>query len=170
MKVKDLMVPVAECPRVSVDRSIYDAIVMLEASRERFKRWDYRLRVLMVEDENFRIIGSVRHTDMLKSMLGVSPATGPENLTLDAQIVACREGFDRAYFKAKDLKIRSIVHIPDDMEFIDQEASLEEGACRLLSGSYLHLFVRSGNLVTGIFRMSDLFMRLCHDVKMSGPR
>lgn len=170
MKVKDLMIPVAECPRVSVDRSIYDAIVMLEANRDRFKLADYRPRVLLVEDERFRIIGSVRHSDMLKALLGSSRIIGSEDLSMDDQIKVCRDGFDRAYFKAKEIRMKSIVRIPSEIEFIDQDASLEEGACRLLSGSYLHLFAQSQDTVTGIIRLSDLFSSLCHDVKMAGPR
>lgn len=170
MKVKDLMMPVAECPRVSVDRSIYDAIVMLEANRERFRRVDYRPRVLLIEDEHYRVIGSVRHIDILRALLGSYSSDESVDQSIEALICACKEGFENSYKRAKDLKMKSIVHIPSDVEFIDQDASLEEGACRLMSGPYLHLFVRSGTNVAGILRMSDLFIRLCHGVKMSGPR
>jgi CBS domain-containing protein len=171
MNVKDLMVPLSECPKVSQDRSIYEAIVMLEADRERFRLGDYPGRVLLAEDEHFRVIGSVLQADMMRALLGGFQPAGsaePGDQSLEAQISACRDGFAFIVSRARNLKIRAIVHIPSDTEYVQQDAPLEEAACRLLAGPYQNLFVRSGNEVTGILRMSDLFLRLSEDIEKSG--
>ena len=169
MKVKDLMMPLSECPKVSGDRSIYEAMVMLEADRERFRQSDYRPRLLLVLDEHSRIIGSVRHADMLRGLLGGSQpdvATEPGDPSPAAQISSSREGVADLFSKDKHLKVKTITHFPTENEYLEEDAALKEAACRLIAGPYLNLFVRSGNEITGIIRMSDLFQRLSEDIKL----
>jgi hypothetical protein len=171
MKVRDLMLSLSECPKVSGNRSIYEAMIMLEADRERFRQAGYRPRLLLVQDDHFRVIGSVRHADMLRGLLGGTPLAGaPEtgDLSLAAQISACRKAFADLFSTARGLKVEAIAHFPTENEFVEEDALLEEAACRLIAGPYPNLFVRSGNEITGVLRMSDLFQRLCGEIQKAG--
>ena len=171
MKVKDLMLPLSECPRVSGNRSLYEAMILLEADRERFRQAGYRPRLLLVQDDHFRVIGSVRHADMLRGLLGgtqPADAAEPGDQSLAAQVSACRQAFADLFSTARDLPVMAIAHLPAEVELVDEDAPLEEAACRLLSGPYPNLFVRSGKEITGILRMSDLFQRLCGDIRKTG--
>lgn len=171
MKVKDLMIPVSDCPQVSEARTMYDAIVMLEASRERFRQAGYRPRVLLVRDDAFRVIGSVRHADMLRAFVGSSEGVEglePPSASWEAQMTACRRSFGNPLSTARQVKVKAIMHRPSAMEFVAEDAPMEEAVCRLMAGPHLHLFVRSGEEITGILRMSDLFLRLCEEIKKSG--
>jgi CBS domain-containing protein len=169
MKVKDLMLPLSECPKVSGDRSIYEAMATLEADRERFRQSDYRPRLLLVLDEQARVVGSVRHADMLRGLLGGSEpvvATKPGDPSHAAPSSSSREGVADLFSKDRHLKVKAIAHFPTENEYIEEDAPLEEAASRLIAGTYLNLFVKSGNEITGILRMSDLFQRLSEDVKL----
>lgn len=171
MRVKDLMISVSGCPQVSEARTMYDAIVMLEASRERFRQAGYLPRVLLVLDEAFRVIGSVRHADMLRAFASGSDEGGglkPSSDSWEAQMTACRRSFDNLLSTARQVKVKAVMHHPSDMEYVGEDALIEEAVCRLLAGPHLHLFVRSGEEITGILRMSDLFLRLCEEIKKSG--
>lgn len=68
IKVKHLMVPIAECPRVYLDATIRDAVLELEASRSRGDPWDYRPRVILVLDDNENIVGTLRQFEILKAL------------------------------------------------------------------------------------------------------
>jgi hypothetical protein len=169
MKVKDLMMPLSKCPKVSGDRSLSEAIFMLEADRERFRQSDYRPRFLLVLDEHSRVIGSVRHADMLMGLLGGSPpavAAEPGDQPYAAQISSDRKGVTGLFSTDSHLKVKVVTHFPTENEYLEEDAPVKEAACRLIAGPYLHLFVRSGNEITGILRMSDLFQRLCEDINL----
>ena len=171
MKVKDLMIPVSDCPQVSEARTIYDAIVMLEASRERFRQTGYLPRVLLVRNEALRVIGSLRHADMLRAFAGGADEGGgpkPSSDSWEARMTACRRSFGNLLSTARRVKVKAVMHLPSDMEYVAEDAPIEEAACRLTAGPHLHLFVRSGEEITGILRMSDLFLRLCEEMKKPG--
>ncbi len=68
IKVKHLMVPIAECPRVPQDATIRDAVLELEASRSRGDPWDYRPRVILVLDGDDNIVGTLRQFEILKAL------------------------------------------------------------------------------------------------------
>ena len=74
MKVRDLMVPVTDYPRVAEDRSIFDAFNILEAHRKRFARKEYRPRVVLVHDADFKLVGGLDHTSMMRTMGGAQKA------------------------------------------------------------------------------------------------
>jgi len=169
MKVKDLMMPLSECPKISGERSLYEAIFTLEADRGRFRQGEYRPRFMLVLDDHSRVIGSVRHADMLKGMLGgpePAVATEPGDQSQAAQISSGRKGFAGLLSTDSQLKVKAVAHFPTENEYLQEDAPLKEAACRLIAGPYLNLFVRSGNEITGILRMSDLFQRLCEDINL----
>jgi hypothetical protein len=162
-KVKDLMVRSSECAQVSEDRTLYDAVVMLAATRQRSDRLDYRPRVVLVYDKQYRIVGSLRHADMLRALVSVngSPA-------FFERVEACRTALSGVFETARDICVKDAMYVYSENEFIDEEVSLEEGICRLMAGPYLNLVVLSGATTTGIVRLSDVFSMICDDIKRSG--
>jgi Mg2+/Co2+ transporter CorB len=181
MKVKDLMIPISECARVTEDRSVLDAIMMLEASRRRLDRLDYRMRVVLVYDEQFNIIGSLRHLDILRAFApgGEPPGAKPESDTEVAPdtSVSCSEDlpqWQRAlagmFEIARKLRVKDVMYRYSESEYIDEDAPLEEALCRLVTGPYLNLVVRSAAVTAGILRMSDVFATVWRAIQKSGLR
>jgi hypothetical protein len=164
-KVRDYMIRSSECAQVSEDRSLYDAVVMLAATRERSSRLDYRPRVVLVYDKQYRIVGSLRHADMLRALLSSngSPA-------YFERVEACRTAISGVFEMARTISVKDAMYVYTENEFIDEEVSLEEGVCRLMAGPYLNLVVMSGKTTTGILRLSDVFSMICDDIKRSGLR
>ena len=68
LKARDLMVPLDQCPRVSEEAVLKDAVLALEATRLRGDPWDYRPRVVLIQDKNNNIVGVVRQFEILKAL------------------------------------------------------------------------------------------------------
>ncbi len=68
LKARDLMVPLDQCPRVSEEAVLKDAVLALEATRLRGDPWDYRPRVVLIQDNNNNVMGVVRQFEILKAL------------------------------------------------------------------------------------------------------
>ncbi len=68
MNASSIMIPISDCPRVAEHRTIFDAVVMLEAWRRRSHEADYRLRVVLVYDDNHMIVGNLRAHGILHAL------------------------------------------------------------------------------------------------------
>jgi CBS domain-containing protein len=178
MEAKDLMISASDCARVAEDETVYDAVVMLEAWRQR-SRSEYRPRVILVHDEDFRTIGGLRQVDMLRALSagrvvspGTSPAlAGPVEATAPPSSPDASAG-PRDILKdlseaAHRVRVRDAMHHYHEEEYIDAHTSLEEVLDRLLSGPYLNLVVTSANTTIGIVRLSDVFEAVCNKIERS---
>lgn len=68
LKARDLMVTLDQCPRVSEEAVLRDAVLALEATRLRGDPWDYRPRVVLIQDKNNNVIGVLRQFEILKAL------------------------------------------------------------------------------------------------------
>ena len=163
MKVKNMMVPLSECPRVAEDLNLADAVSVLETWRQRIETREYRLRVLLVHDAGFKITGTLRHQDILRVF-----APGKENSSFFPASAKGQPTWNDllaiSLTIARQVRVGDVKHIPGEAEYIDENAPLEEGFYRLLKYPSLHLMVRSGEEVTGILRLSDIFTLLCQEI------
>jgi CBS-domain-containing membrane protein len=164
MKVKDLMLPLAECPLVREKSFLAEAVETLETWRKRGGTREYRLRVLLVQDESSRITGTLRQQDFLRVFApgkghGFFPSSGP------SRVPTWNDLMEAAPEISRRVTAQEVMHIPGEAEFIDAQAPLEEGFYRLLTYPSIHLLVRSGEAVVGILRLSDLFSIFCQEIR-----
>jgi hypothetical protein len=172
MKVKDMMIPVADCAKVPEDRTVYDAILMLEAWRQRQDRMEYRPRFVLVYDHEYKIVASLRHSEILKAFAPPSSKMGTPEQPAEACASACREDELALYRdvlaslsqKARETLIKDVMFVHNESQCIDQEAPVSEALCKMLAGPWLSLIVKSGDTTTGVLRMSDVFSVLCRNV------
>jgi hypothetical protein len=181
MNARDLMIPASECARVTEDRTIYDAVVMLEAWRQRSQS-EYRPRVVLVYDNDFRIIGSLRHIDLLRALASgrivpagtqggaavSTPAAPPASLAEQTKVWA--EVLTHLHAAAHRVRVKEAMYHYQRQEYIDEHAPLEEVLSRLLSGPYLNLVVISATTTVGIVRLSDVFNLVCREIQRSGMK
>ncbi|MBM4328159.1 MAG: hypothetical protein FJ118_13465 [Deltaproteobacteria bacterium] len=65
---RDFIIPLSQCATISQDETLYDAVVAMEAMRRLYQRWDYHPRLALVHDEDIRIVGTVRHFELLQAL------------------------------------------------------------------------------------------------------
>lgn len=151
MKARDVMIPVSDCAQVSEDHSLQSAMIMLSAYRQRFRNSDFPPRFVLVHDADYRIIGVLRHVEILKAL---SKAAGPGVMSMERLIEATPR------VPAKDAMIRY-----SESERISADASVEDAIERMLSGSFRHLLVLDESGATiGIVRLSEIFARVRKDI------
>lgn len=160
--VKDLMVPFAQCATVSEDATLHEAVLALEASRQRCDRWDYRFRVILVYDKQFRVVGTLRQLQVLKGLEKIMRPSDPAGYQFwgDTLNDICR--------KAKELKVRDLMSVPSKGEFISEGADLNEAIHKMLQGDHLSLVVTGEKGFVGIIRLSDVFREVCEEIKACG--
>ncbi|NTW37821.1 MAG: hypothetical protein HGB17_17295 [Syntrophobacteraceae bacterium] len=71
---------------------------------------------------------------------------------------------------ARRLRVKDAMHHYQEAEYIDENLPMEEVLDRLLSGPYINLVLMSGNATIGIVRLSDVFSRVCKEIKRSGMK
>lgn len=176
MKARDIMIPISDCPRVAEHRTLYDAVVMLEAWRQRHRELDYRLRVVLVYDANHRIIGHLRAIDFLRALSALRPSSSEPNqaaepsaaTSFDKQAAHWADILAHLHEASHRVTVKDAMHRYRDVDFIDELAPLEEVLSRLLDGPCLDLVVTSENTATGIVRLSDVFSMVCRYIEKSG--
>ncbi len=161
--VKELMVPFSQCATVAEDATLHEAVLALEASRQRCDRWDYRFRVILVYDKHFRVVGTIRQSEVLKGLEKSFGQYDPVDYRFWGDVLN-----DICYL-AKHLKVRDIMSVPSEGEFIAEEADLSEAIHKMLKGNYLSLVVTGKKGFVGIIRLSDIFREVCEDIKGCGP-
>ncbi len=166
MKVKDHMVPLSECARVAEDRSLFDAVLMLDACRQRFEHSDYRPRVILVHDQDFKIVGSIRHLDLLRGIAPGRPAAGSGSSVPVAGSWA--EVWANLNKSSRSVRVKDLMYRYGEEEYVPEDTPLELAMDRLVQGPYLNLVVTAKDVSVGIFRLSDLFVMACRDIKKSG--
>lgn len=176
--VKDIMVPLSEYATVSVDASMVEAVMALEASQESYDRTRYTHRAVLVYDDNGQIVGKVSQLDVLR---GLEPKykeltdskcishTGvfsseflrsimqSQGLWVDPLAHICR--------KAAARKVREIMCPPEKNDYVNEGATLTEAIHQLIMGGQQSLLVTRDERVVGILRLSDAFAAVCEMIK-----
>jgi CBS domain-containing protein len=146
MKAKDLMISLSECAQVAEDRSLQEAMIMLSAFRKRYSRSDYAPRFVLVRNDQYHIVGVLRHLEILR---GLGKAAGPGGPSLAKMVAAAPR------VAARDAMTRY-----SEAEQISADAPIEEAVERMLQGAFRHMLVVEGSTTVGILRLSEIFARV----------
>jgi CBS domain-containing protein len=146
MKAKDLMISLSECAQVAEDRSLQEAMIMLSAFRKRYSRSDYAPRFVLVRNDQYHIVGVLRHLEILR---GLGKAAGPGGPSLAKMVAAAPR------VAARDAMTRY-----SEAERISADAPIEEAVERMLQGAFRHMLVVEGSTTVGILRLSEIFARV----------
>ena len=134
MQVKELMIPLTDCAKIPEDRNLFDAIMMLEASRQRLDKLDYRPRLVLVDDRELRIVGSLRHFDVMNGLIS-RERSGAGKAPMGELIQSCRKALGEIFHAARVHQNKNIMYTYSQEEYVSEEASLEEGICKLVGTS-----------------------------------
>lgn len=177
LSAKDLMLNLYQCAVVSESATLHEAVSMMEATRKMYQRWDYRPRIALVQTDKQVILGTVRQYDILRGLepkyreFGTLPAPGAAGLPKEFVNSTYRryqvwsDPLPELCRKASCLKVRDIMRIPFQTEYIDKEASLGEAIHAMLLGNHPTLLVTDATGVVGILRLSDVGGYVVNEIK-----
>ncbi|BDQ33194.1 CBS domain-containing protein [Pseudodesulfovibrio portus] len=162
MKVKELMIPVADYETLGKDACLGDVAAALNASKH---------RDILVVDDNKAFVGVLTMSDMI---LALEPnyrkLTGKalDTDTLTNRLVADQfkefnlwsDSLSNICGKAVDVKVADAMHSPDASQYIEEDSDIEHGVHLYMIGTPQPLIVRNNGKVTGVLRMSDVFAEI----------
>lgn len=159
MKIKNLMIPVADYETVDIDATFGDVVAVLNGSKHR--------DVLIVNKEG-KFEGVLTMIDMILALEPNYKKLSKKDLDTDV----LNHRFVAEQFKEFDLwsnplstlcqsaasiKVADAMYKPADGEFLDIEADLEQGVHRYIVGVHQPIVVRDNGDIVGILRMADIF-------------
>lgn len=177
IRIKQLMVPLAEYATVSESATLYEALIALEEAQKSVAYGHDRYRAVLVLDEAGQIVGKVNLWDVLK---GIEPRynelSHPRELSARGSSAEYSRNLMQTYGlwrrpleeicrNAADLNVKAVMHSLSESEYIEEDASLDEGINQLLLGEYQSLLVTSGGRVVGVLRLSDVFGEICDRIR-----
>jgi predicted transcriptional regulator len=177
IKVKDLMVPLADYATVSQEADLYQAVLALEEAQKKFDQSLYPHRAVLVYDSENRIIGKVGQLDVLRALepgyreigdIGMLSrfGFGPSFVkTISSEFELLQKPLDDICKKAAQIKVRDIMRTPTKGEYVHAEASLNEGVHQLAVGHHQSLLVTKDKEIVGILRLSDVFQEVSKMIK-----
>lgn len=176
-QVQDLMVPLREYATVSVDATLYEAVVALEEAQQKFDQQRERHRAILVLDQKQQVVGKLSQIDVLRCLEPKYEEIG------DLKAIS-RYGFSREFVKSmltgyglwekplQDIcrkaarkKVQDIMDTPGEGEYVPAEATLDEAIHQLVMGHHQSLLVTRNQDIVGILRLSDVFREICKAIK-----
>lgn len=180
MKVRELMVPIDQFPRISKTASFYDALLALEDAQEKYLSGESEQRILLVEDENGKVIAKISPIDLIR---GLEPkfdeAEAEKNFTrfgvgfaiksMRQQYRLWQTPFADLCRKARDVKIKDFITdaSPEDQS-VKTDDSLTKAFDWFVLGRHDSLFVYEGDEIAGLLRFSDVYKKVSKTMKECG--
>ena len=189
-KVRDMMVPISDYATIYEDASLHDAVMALEAAQDRYEdlqkslgKHRYKHRALVVLDKNNRVIGKVSMGDFIKAL---EPRYGEMGDFKSIEKFGFSQNFikslvksqglwtkplDNLCSKASTIKVKDFMYTPAEGEYVDEDATLDEGLHQLIMGHHQSLLVMKGEdkIVVGVLRLTDVFEKICDLIRAGKP-
>jgi len=168
--IMEIMIPIGEYVSVGLDDSLYDYFKTLEADRTA-KEKGHSHRDALVFGDSGEVLGVVTMKDVFlalepgyKSLIdSLSPGSvlTPEYLAKQfKEINIWGEPLKNHCQKAASLKIRDIMHVPEDSEVLEAAKPMSEALNRYVAGIHQPLLVRDKGKIVGVLRYGDVFSRI----------
>lgn len=170
--VKDLITPLAEYGKISVDATLYEAAIALHKAQQEFEQDRSRHRLLLIVDVDGEVLGKISQLDVLRAL-------EPKGEHIENSRSLRRFGVSRDYLRpmlmqcrfweqplmelckaAGTLKVKRLLHTPLEGEFVDENASLAEAIHQLSLEHHQSLLVTRGKTIVGILRQKDMFQEV----------
>lgn len=180
IKVKDIMVPLADYATVSQDADLYQAVRALKEAQAAFSQKSYMHRAVLVYDDKNRIVGKLGMVDLIR---GLEPGYKDIDLEKFASLGygshftrsalenyrLWREPLDEICRRSFRIRVKNIMYTPSKGEYVDHEAGLDEAMHQLVIGHHQSLLVTKNKEIVGILRLTDVFNEICSAIEACRP-
>ncbi|OHB67645.1 MAG: hypothetical protein A2Y76_13525 [Planctomycetes bacterium RBG_13_60_9] len=173
-RVRDLMLPLADYAIVDHDKTIFDALKVLEASQEKLPPGRQPHRAILVRDKRGEIVGKLDHFAFLRALM-------PERKAMGAMSILDRAGVGddlrESSMKTLDLLTADFIDVCERARNVrvgdvctpttvslDESAPLADALSSFLRHHTLSLIVTQAGKTVGILRLSDLFDELAQQI------
>lgn len=173
IKVKDIMIPLAEYATVSQEATLVEAVLALKKAQESYRPGAYKHRAILVFNEKKRIVGKVSQLDVLKGMEPGYKKIGDfdkiSHLGFSKSFITSmmrthdlwQRPLDNICQRASQILVKDIMYTPQEGEYVDENASLDEAIHQLVIGHHQSLLATGAeSRVVGVLRLTDVFLKV----------
>jgi hypothetical protein len=177
IKVGELMVPLAEYATVLEDATLTEAVLALETAQKRFEGDREKPRAVLALDKTGRVVGKLDQWTVLWALeprykqMGNLKETSRYGFSPDFlrsmidSYGLWRKPLEGLCRKAAEMKVKDIMQTPTEGEYVGEDASLDAAIHQLVMGRHQSLLVTRGEAIVGIIRLSDVFKKICDNIK-----
>ena len=162
MKVKELMIPVADYQTLGEDACLGDVAAALNASKH---------RDILVVNGSGSFVGVLTMADVILALEPNYKKLKKKDLATDVlsnRLVAEQfkefnlwgDTLSNICGKAVKIRVTDAMHVPEEAHYIDEDNDIEHGVHMYMVGTPQPLIVRNNGEVTGVLRMSDVFAEI----------
>ena len=162
--VKNVMIPISNYVTLKEDNTLFDVFQILEENKTTSARAH---RDAIVLDENGRFKGKVTMLDIFRTLepnynklfKNYEDGTLTKEYVLNAvrDLGLWLEPIKTLCERGLGIKVAEAMHIPDNVEFLDEDDSLEKALHEYVMGVHQPLLVTKEGQVTGVLRFGDLY-------------
>jgi CBS domain-containing protein len=181
IKVRDLMVSFADYAAVSQEATLYEAVLALDEAQKRLHQDRHPHRAVLVLDAEGHVIGKLSQWDFIRALEPryneIVDFNSLMRFGFSARFIRSmvedqglwQKPLDNLCQKASQIKVKNIMYTPAEGEYVEEDASLDEGIHQLVIGHHQSLLVTRGSEVVGVLRLSDVFSEVCAMMRSSRP-
>lgn len=173
------MVPLAQYATVSEDATLVEAVRTLEQAQRTFDQERYRHQAVLVLNKDGRLVGKLSQHDVLRALepnyrsvggldsvsrFGLSPQYLESIARKFGLWSAPLEGLCRS---AAGLRVKEIMHAPDEGEYKEEDAPVTRALHRLVMGCHHSLLVTNEqHEIVGVLGLTDVFSLVCQTLQV----
>jgi len=179
MKVRDLMVLVDRFPKISCQATFYEALNALESAQKKYLSGESEQRILLVEDEEGKVMGKLSPIDLLRGL-------ETNYNRVDAEKVLTRYGlgymwksmqkdynlwenpFKDLCRKAGEVHLKDFIKAPSEGQSVSAVDSLVKCFHLFVMNRHDALFVLEGDKIIGLLTFSDVYEKASGTMKECG--
>lgn len=164
IKVRDIMVPLAECGTLYEEASLHEVVSALEEGQH---------GTVLLVDKNHDVVGKIDQLDVIRGfepgykkmgeLRGISRSGFSAGFVKSmADTYSLWEGaLENICRKAAKAKVADMMYTPTELEYVEKDATLDQAAHQLVAGHHQSLLVTGANKVVGILRLDNVFTQFC---------
>lgn len=176
LTVRDIMVPADRFPRISCRATLYEGLSALEAAQEKYLSGEADQRILLVEDEEGKVMGKLSPIDLLGGLeTNYQRVDVEKSLTrfglryvwtsMQNDYNLWENPFKDLCRKAEHVKIEDFLKAPSGGQTVAPDDPLNKCFHRFVMNRHDALFVLEGGRIVGLLRFSDVYRKVSETMK-----
>ncbi len=176
MKVRDLMVPVDRFPKLSDRATFYEALYALEQAQEEFLSGKAEQRILLVENEQGKVIAKLSPIDLIRGLETNYARINTEQTikhfglsyiwkSMQKEYGLWEDPFKDLCRKANEVHIRDFIRPPQEGQIVRPDDTLAKCFHLFVMNRHDSLFVVQGGDIVGLLRFTDVYHRMSLTMK-----
>lgn len=173
------MVAADKFPKISCIATLFEGLVALEKAQEKYLSKESEQRILLVEDEEGKIMGKLSPIDLLRGLeanyerVDIEKSLSRFGLryiwkSMHEDYNLWENPFKDLCLKAGKVQLKDFIKAPSEGQSVDADAPMAKCLHLFVMNRHDALFALEGDEIVGLVRFSDVYRRASDIMKQCG--